>query len=114
MQNFILTPKQQIQLRLEHKRAKKESALLAYRINAVLLLGTGWTLEQVSNALLLDIETLRSYVQKFQGGGVKKLLERNHSGKQRFLTHEQTIKLVIHLGLNLYRTTFDVIFFVKK
>jgi transposase len=114
MQNFILTPEQQIQLRLEHKRAKKESASLAYRINAILLLGTGWTLEQVSKALLLDIETLRSYVQKFQEGGVKKLLERNYSGKQRFLTHEQTIKLVTHLELNLYRTTFDVIFFVKK
>ena len=70
MQNFNLTPEQQIMLRIEHKRAKKESASLAYRINAILLLGTGWTLEQVSNALLLDIETLRSYVQKFQGGGV--------------------------------------------
>jgi transposase len=114
MQNFILTPEQQIQLRLEHKRAKKESASLAYRINAILLLGTGWTLEQVSNALLLDIETLRSYVHKFQEGGVKKLLERNHSGKQRFLTCEQTIKLVSHLELNLYRSTLDIIFHVNK
>ena len=61
MQNFILTPEQQMMLRLEHKQAKKDSAALAYRINAILLLGTGWTLEQVSNALLLDVETLRSY-----------------------------------------------------
>lgn len=114
MQNFTLTPEQQILLHLEHKRAKKESASLAYRINAILLLGTGWTLEQVSNALLLDIETLRSYVQKFQEGGVKKLLEKSHIGKQRFLTHEQIIKLVTHLESNLYRTTFDVILFVRK
>jgi transposase len=114
MQNFNLTPEQQIMLRIEHKRAKKESASLAYRINAILLLGTGWTLEQVSNALLLDIETLRSYVQKFQEGGVNKLLEKNYSGKQRFLTHEQTIKLVNHLESNLYRTTLGVILFVKN
>lgn len=114
MQNFTLTSEQQILLRLEHKRAKKESASLAYRINAILLLGTGWTLEQVSNALLLDIETLRSYVQKFQEGGVKKLLEKNHTGKKRFLSHEQTIKLANHLESNLYRTTYDVILFVKK
>lgn len=114
MQNFILTTEQQFQLRLAHKRAKKESASLAYRINAILLLGTSWTLEQVSNALLLDIETLRSYVQKFQEGGVKKLLERNYSGKQRFLTDEQTIKLVNHLESNLYRTTLGVIHFVKN
>jgi transposase len=114
MQNFILTPQQQIMLRLEHKRAKKESASLAYRINAILLLGTGWTLEQVSNALLLDIETLRSYVQKFEEGGVKKLLQKNHHGKQSFLTHEQTAQLVSHLESNLYRTTLGVILYVNN
>lgn len=114
MQNFILTPEQQAMLRIEHKRAKKESASLAYRINAILLLGTGWTLEQVSNALLLDIETLRSYVQKFEEGGVKKLLEKNYGGKQKFLTHEQINKLVSHLESNLYRTTHEVILYVKK
>ena len=51
MQNFTLTPEQQMMLRLEHKRAKKDSAALAYRINAILLLGTRWTLKEVSNAL---------------------------------------------------------------
>jgi transposase len=114
MQNFTLTPEQQIMLRLEHKRAKKDSASLAYRINAILLLGTGWTLEEVSNALLLDIETLRSYVQKFEEGGVKKLLQKNYHGKQHFLTHEQITQLVSHLGSNLYRTTLDVILYVNK
>lgn len=114
MQNFNLTPEQQIQLRLEHKLAKKESASLAYRINAILLLGTGWTLEQVSNALLLDIETLRSYVQKFEEGGVKKLLQKNHYGKQKFLTHVQLIQLASHLESNLYQTTLDVIWYVNK
>lgn len=68
----------------------------------------------MSNALLLDIETLRSYVQKFEEGGVKKLLQKNHHGKQSFLTHEQKLKLVAHLESNLYRTTFDVIMYVKK
>src|SRR5208282_1577343 len=114
MKNFTLTQEQQIMLRLEHKNAKKHSAKLAYRINAVLLLGTGWTLEQVSNALLLDIETLRSYVKKFQEGGVVKLLEKNHYGRQRFLSDEQEDKLITHLESNLYRTTLDVILFVKR
>jgi transposase len=114
MQNFTLTPEQQMMLRLEHKRAKKDSAALAYRINAILLLGTGWTLEQVSNALLLDIETLRSYVQKFEEGGVKKLLQKNHHGKQSFLPHEQMTQLVSHLKENLYRSTLDVILYVNS
>lgn len=114
MKNFSLTQEQQIMLRLEHKRAKKHSAKLAYRINAVLLLGTGWTLEQVSNALLLDIETLRSYVKKFEEGGVKKLLEMNHHGKQSFLSHKQIAQLVSHLESNLYRSTIEVVLYVKR
>ena len=114
MKNFTLTSEQQIMLRLEHKRAKKHSAKLAYRINAVLLLGTGWTLEQVSSALLLDIETLRSYVQKFEEGGVKKLLEKNHYERQRLLTNDQQTKLVSHLESNLYRTTPDVVLYAKR
>lgn len=114
MKNFSLTQEQQIMLRLEHKRAKKHSAKLAYRINAVLLLGTGWTLEQVSNALLLDVETLRSYVEKFEEGGVKKLLEKNHYARQRLLNNEQQIKLISHLESNLYRTTYEVALYVKR
>lgn len=114
MQNFTLTPEQQMMLRLEHKRAKKDSASLAYRINAILLLGTGWSLEEVSNALLLDIETLRSYVQKFEEGGVKKLLQKNYHGKQNFLSYEKLTQLVRHLESNLYRTTFEVILYVNR
>ena len=114
MENFILTPEQQIRLRLEHKRAKRDSAALAYRINAILLLGTGWTLEEVSNALLLDIETLRSYVQKFEEGGVKRVLQNNHHGKQCFLTDEQVAQLVSHIESNLYHTTFEIVLYVNK
>ena len=114
MENFILSKEQQVMLRLEHKLAKKHSAKFAYRINAVLLLGTGWTLSEVSNALLLDIETLRSYINTFQAGGIKKLLENNYNGKQFYLTPAQQISLTRHLESNLYRTTSDVILYVKQ
>jgi len=114
MKNFNLTHDQLIMLRLEHKIAKKHSAKLAYRINAVILLGSGWSLEEVSNALLLDTETLRSYVQKYEEGGIKKLLEKNYHGKQSFLTHDQKIKLSKHLETNLYQTTQEIILYVKQ
>jgi transposase len=114
MRNFNLTQEQLLMLRYEHKIAKKHSAKLAYRINAIILLGTGWTLEEVSNALLLDIETLRSYVQKFEEGGVAKLLENNHHAKRSFLTEEQKQALAIHLEFNLYRTTQEIIYYVKS
>ena len=55
MKNFNLTHQELKTLRIEHKIAKKHSAKSAYRINAVILLGTGWTLQEVSNALLLKV-----------------------------------------------------------
>ncbi|RDH43168.1 hypothetical protein [Zooshikella ganghwensis] len=52
-----------------------------YKINAVILLGSGWKLKQVKEALLIDDETLRSYVEKYRSGGVKKLLETNYQSR---------------------------------
>ena len=50
-----------VALRSAHRAERNRRA--AYKINAVILLGTGWTLAEVSEALLLDDETLRSYVE---------------------------------------------------
>jgi len=47
-------------------------------------------------------------------GGVKKLLQKNHHGKQSYLSSEQIVQLVSHLESNLYRTTLDIILHVKK
>ncbi len=76
MKNFWLTDDQVIELRAAHRAESNGNA--AYKINAIILLGTGWKLRQVKEALLLDDETLRSYVEKYKSGGVKKLLETNH------------------------------------
>lgn len=114
MKNFNLTKEQLIMLRFKHKIAKKHSAKLAYRINAVILLGTGWTLEEVSNALLLDSETLRAYVKQFEEGGVEKLLEQGCRGKQSLLTQEQKNELISHLESTLYRTTQEIVLYVKR
>jgi hypothetical protein len=52
MKNFELSPEEIKKLRLAHRLEKRKSK--AYRINAVILLGTGWTVKQVAEALLLD------------------------------------------------------------
>lgn len=77
-------------------------------------MGSGWSLEEVSNALLLDTETLRSYVQKYEEGGINKLLEKNYKGRHSFLTHKQKAALAKHLETNLYRTTQEIILYVKR
>lgn len=55
-------------LKLLHKKQKDKRA--ADNIKAIVLLGTGWTLLQVSEALLLDTEALRDYVKKYRDGKI--------------------------------------------
>lgn len=114
MKNFNLTKEEISALRLEHKMAKKSSAKLAYRINAIILLGSGWDLASVSDALLLDDETLRNYVKRFKDGGVKLLLSNNYHGKQSFLSDKQKMELTKHLESKLYRTSLEVVGYVNN
>lgn len=58
MNEFNLTPKQINELRMAHRATKDKR--YACRINAVLLLGSGWTQEEVSEALMFDEGTLRN------------------------------------------------------
>jgi len=55
MENFHLTSEEISDLRTAHAAERNRNA--AYKINAVILLGTGWTLKKVRDALLLDTET---------------------------------------------------------
>ena len=113
MKDFTLDIKQIAVLRQAHKNAITRSH--AYRINAAILLGTGWTLEAVSNALLLDEETLRSYVQKYRDGNVNGLLSNKYSGNNaKKLSDEQESELKQHLEENLYRLTKEVVAYVKS
>ena len=73
MKNFNLTDEEVQELRVAHKSAKNKAD--AYRINAVILLGTDWSLEEVVDALLLDGETLRNYVKNYKDGGLEQLLK---------------------------------------
>lgn len=96
MKDFKLTNSQVKKLRLLHK--KQSDRRMAYRINAIILLGTGWTLSEVADALLLDTETLRSYVKKYREGHVEELLKTHHAGRKSFLSSEQKEKLADHLA----------------
>jgi hypothetical protein len=75
MKNFDLTSEEIQELRIAHKSVKNKAD--AYRINAVILLGTDWSLEEVVDTLFLDDETLRSYVKNYKIGGLEQLLERH-------------------------------------
>lgn len=48
MQGFTLSQDELEILRSAHRDAKRTNAHAAYKINAVILLGTGWTLTEVN------------------------------------------------------------------
>lgn len=111
MNNFHLDKEQLNELRRAHSAERNRNA--AYKINAVILLGTGWKLKNVKKALLLDDETLRSYVKKYQTDGITGLLQTNYSGKPSSLDKKQLEKLRIELDNNIYLTTGAIIQFVS-
>lgn len=114
MRNFELTQEEIIELRAALKSAKKGKAYPAYKINAILLLGDGWALEEVAKALFLDEETLRKYVDDYKTGGISKLINTNYKGSKSFLTQEQTVELQTELDTNIHLTTQSVVDFIKN
>jgi len=111
MRDFWLTREEQDELRLAHRAERNRNA--AYKINAVILLGTGWKLKQVRDALLIDDETLRSYVEKYKSGGIDKLTGTNYLGRSCQLNESQIDQLKSELESKIYLTTSAVIEFAK-
>ncbi len=110
MKGFHLNLEQVDELRIAHGAERNRHA--AYKINAVILLGTGWKLKDVKAALLLDDETLRSYVKKYQSGGIGELLQMNYLGRQSHLNDNQLKRLCDELDNNIYLTTGAIINYV--
>jgi transposase len=111
MRNFDLTNEEVQELRAAHKSAKNKSD--AYRINAVILLGSDWSLEEVVDALLLDDETLRNYVSRYKTGGLEKLLEHHYKGGLPKLPIEFFVPLMQELDSRIYLTTKDICAYVQ-
>ena len=112
MQNFDLTSEEIQELKAAHKSCKQKSD--AYKINAVILLGSGWTLSEVVDALLLDEETLRNYSKRYKEGGLPTLLQTNYKGGQPKLPIEYFDTLIDELESSIYLTTASVCAFVKE
>lgn len=111
MRNFNLAPEQVIELRRRHRSTHDKRH--AYRINAVILLGTGWTLAQVGEALLVDEETLRNWLARFQAGGVEALCVDHYSGGMARLSTEQQAALATHLEETLYQNVAAIVSYVR-
>ncbi len=112
MKGFRLSKDELVTLRLAHKSEHYKRS--AYKINAVILLGSGWTLNEVKDALLIDDETLRSYVKKYQDGGLPELLKVDYKGSQPLLSIQHIEALYRELNSNIHLTAQSVIEYVEK
>jgi transposase len=100
------------ELREAHRatRDKRE----ADRIKAVVLLATGWTAEQVAEALLIDPNTVRSHFKRYQQGGLKALAHVAFRGSECLLDAQQLALLDLHVQSHLYVTAKAIARWVEE
>ena len=109
MKEFELSPNEIQELKAAHSSASKKRLIKhAYKINAVILLGTGWTAEEVSEALLLDKNTLGTYVRNYKSRGLHGLLQTHYKGGPSKLSTEQRIELKNHLSEYTYSDSKEI------
>ncbi len=106
-----LTKKELRHLRLSHRRTKSKRK--SYRINALVLLGQGWTYAKVSEALLIDESTLANYVRRYRSGGIPALLKDDYKGYTGKLMEHEIKLLDAHLQEVTYRRVIDIIAYVE-
>ena len=112
MDGFRLTSEEVRSLRALHRRCKDRH--VADRIKAVVLLGTGWTVIDTAEALLLDEDTVRSYRQAYRQGGTDLLLTVRYQGSDPKLSPDQIRELDQHLSATTYLRAQDVVVYVKE
>lgn len=89
MLNYSLSATDLHELRQAHRKMKEKR--MADRLKAIYLLGSGWTAQTVSEALLVDEDTVRNWFHLYQTGGVKKLLAWQVGGGKAFLSGAQQV-----------------------
>jgi transposase len=111
MRDYRLSNEQIAELRAAHRAARDVRE--AYRINAVILLGTGWTAPQVAAALLVDAETVRDRFKRYEKGGLDGLLRMSYVGSDALLDADALNALDAHLRERLYPTAEAVARYVE-
>jgi transposase len=100
------------ELRAAHRAAR--NAREAYWLNAVILLGSGWTPAQVAWALLLDEDTVRGHFKRYKQGGIAALERMNYVGSEALLSPAQLAQLDAHLQEHLHPSAAAVARWVEE
>ena len=106
MLDYHLTDPELTALRLAHNNERDQRK--ADRLKAVYLLGKGWSALQVSEALLVDDDTVRDWFKRYQRDGLPGLLKWTVGGSQGYLSIDQQACLRLHLEDTLHSTSGSV------
>ena len=110
--DFEISNNELLRLKVAHKKTKSKRK--SYRINALILLGQGWTYEAVAEALLIDSKTLRNYVEKYKQGGIPHLLSDAYQSNANKLTKNEQTLLSQHLEEVTYQKVEEIITYVES
>ena len=104
---IILSDQEKKNLELAHRCER--DAKVCDRIKAVLLRSEGWKCRQISQALRLHEETVRTHLSEWQR---ERKLKPANGGSDSFLTYEQTDALITHLESATYTKVIDICHYV--
>ena len=112
MKDYQLPPTELKTLRIRHRKEKNKKN--AYRLNVIYLLGKGWAVSEVKEALMLDENSIYRYYDDYKKHGIEYLLKNNYKGSVILLTNAEVQELKDHLEETPCRTTKEAIFYVEK
>lgn len=105
-------PKKHLQiLRLAHKGLKDRRK--ADRVKAIYLLGKGWSISDVTEALLLDEDTIRNYYARYEDGNLMGLVEDKYVNNKGLLSDKELLELETHLNEVTYQSAKEIMMQVK-
>lgn len=108
MKNF-LTSEEKARLKTQHRRERDRR--VCDRIKAVLLSDEGWTQPMIAKALLLDDQTVGTYIKDYKESGKLRHASGGSSGK---LTSHEAKELVSHLETTLYLHIHEICAYVEE
>lgn len=109
---YQLTQEELDELECEHSHTSDKR--YADRIKAVCLLGSGWQVNQVAQALMIDRKSVRNHHKRYRKGGLIALLRNDAGGSECALNDEQRQQLTDYLQSYLCLTAKQVAHYVQQ
>ena len=109
---YHLTQQELGELEYEHRHTSDKR--YADRIKGVYLLGSGWPVGRVAQALMIDRESVRNHHKRYRKGGLMALLRNEAGGSDCALNDEQRQQLTDYLQSHLCLTARQVAHYVQQ